>query len=136
MGMTLPPDLGEFLILLKANEVKYLLIGGYAVGYFQRQALALRIAVARNKQKQKRGQAIQLTINVSEFVPNEKAVFLIAKIEEIFLKEGVLCEIREKMQADDDPWDNLDIEEIAVDTGIEDFAENHDHYLYGTAKRL
>ena len=29
----LPPDFKEFLRLLEANEVKYLLIGGYAVGY-------------------------------------------------------------------------------------------------------
>ncbi|QTA93246.1 hypothetical protein [Desulfonema magnum] len=43
---------------------------------------------------------------------------------------------KKKTSAHDDPWDSLDIEEIAVDTGIEDFAENHDHYLYGTPKRL
>ena len=35
----------------------------------------------------------------------------------------------------DDPWDNLNMDEISVDTGIEDFAENHDYYLYGTPKR-
>ncbi len=34
-----------------------------------------------------------------------------------------------------DPWDNLDLEAIAVDTGITDFAKNHDHYLYGTPKK-
>ena len=33
MDITLPPDFREFLSLLKANQVKYLLIGGYAVGY-------------------------------------------------------------------------------------------------------
>ncbi len=33
MDITLPPDFREFLSLLKANKVKYLLIGGYAVGY-------------------------------------------------------------------------------------------------------
>ncbi len=78
---------------------------------------------------------MQLTINVSEIVPNEKIVRLITKIEEIFVKEGVSCEVRKKMPAYDDPWDNLDIDEIAVDTGIKDFAENHDHYLYGAEKR-
>lgn len=31
--MTLPPDFKEFLKLLKENDVRYLLIGGYAVGY-------------------------------------------------------------------------------------------------------
>ncbi len=33
MDITLPPDFREFLSLLKANQVKYLLVGGYAVGY-------------------------------------------------------------------------------------------------------
>ncbi len=33
-------------------------------------------------------------------------------------------------------WDELDIEIIAVDTGIQDFAENHDHYLYRTPKQF
>lgn len=31
--------------------------------------------------------------------------------------------------------DPLEIFGRAVDTGIEDFAEQHDHYLYGTPKR-
>ena len=33
MDITLPPDFKEFLRLLDANRVEYLLIGGYAVGY-------------------------------------------------------------------------------------------------------
>ncbi|MCI0552635.1 MAG: hypothetical protein L0287_16920 [Anaerolineae bacterium] len=33
MAPTLPPDFKEFLKLLKEFEVRYLLIGGYAVGY-------------------------------------------------------------------------------------------------------
>ena len=33
MDLTLPPDFKEFLKLLKEHEVRYLLIGGYAVGY-------------------------------------------------------------------------------------------------------
>lgn len=32
--MKIPKDFKEFLKLLNANEVKYLLIGGYAVGYY------------------------------------------------------------------------------------------------------
>ncbi len=77
---------------------------------------------------------MQLTINISDILPNEKAVMLIAEIEELFVKKGISCEI-EKTAVSDDPWDSLDIDEIAVDTGIEDFAENHDHYLYGIPKR-
>jgi predicted nucleotidyltransferase len=35
MAMThLPPDFKEFLKLLNAHQVEYLLIGGYAVGYY------------------------------------------------------------------------------------------------------
>jgi len=30
----LPPDFKEFLQLLNAHDVQYLLIGGYAVGYY------------------------------------------------------------------------------------------------------
>ena len=33
MELTLPPDFKEFLKLLNAYKVRYLLIGGYAVGY-------------------------------------------------------------------------------------------------------
>jgi len=33
MELMLPPDFKEFLKLLKEHDVKYLLIGGYAVGY-------------------------------------------------------------------------------------------------------
>lgn len=34
MEMKLPRDFKEFLKLLKKHEVKYVLIGGYAVGYY------------------------------------------------------------------------------------------------------
>lgn len=34
MEMVLPPDFKEFLNLLQDNGIKYLLIGGYAVGYY------------------------------------------------------------------------------------------------------
>ena len=33
MELALPPDFKEFLKLLKEHDVRYLLIGGYAVGY-------------------------------------------------------------------------------------------------------
>lgn len=80
---------------------------------------------------------MQLSINVSDMLPNDKLKSLISEIEKLLAKEGISFKIEKKTTIlnDDDPWDNLDIEEIAVDTGIEDFAENHDHYLYGTPKR-
>ncbi len=34
MDITLPPDFKEFLKLLNDHKVRYLLIGGYAVGYY------------------------------------------------------------------------------------------------------
>ncbi len=34
MDITLPPDFREFLNLLKTHGSEYLLIGGYAVGYY------------------------------------------------------------------------------------------------------
>jgi hypothetical protein len=34
----------------------------------------------------------------------------------------------------DDPWLEP-VEDYAVDTGIEDFSLNHDHYLYGVPKK-
>lgn len=60
---------------------------------------------------------------------------MIAGIRELFAREGISCEIEKKVSEQPDPWDALNLEELSVDTGIEDFAENHDHYLYGTKKR-
>lgn len=49
MGMQLPPDFKEFLRLLNENGVKYLLIGGYAVGYhgYARATNDLDVWIAR-----------------------------------------------------------------------------------------
>jgi len=33
-----------------------------------------------------------------------------------------------------DPWVNPGLDLPSIDTGITDFAYNHDHYLYGTEK--
>ena len=46
----LPPDFKEFLKLLNSNEVEYLLIGGYAVGYYgyPRPTGDMDIWIARN----------------------------------------------------------------------------------------
>jgi hypothetical protein len=47
------------------------------------------------------------------------------------VSEGVSYHFQQQLTTEVDPWDCLNISEIAVDTGIEDFAKNHDHYLYG-----
>ena len=77
---------------------------------------------------------MQLTINLPDKTPNEQVLRFINMFEEILKKEGVLAKIGRPLSSND-AWDNLDIEEIAVDTGIADFAENHDYYLYGNPKQ-
>lgn len=78
---------------------------------------------------------MQLKINLPDILSQEETSQLIKKIENILLSEGISCDIQQKLVTEDDPWDNLNISEIAVDTGIEDFAENHDYYLYGIPKK-
>lgn len=78
---------------------------------------------------------MQLTINIAEIISRETTNRILTGITELFSKEGVSCEIERKSSVQRDAWDALNIENISVDAGIEDFAEKHDHYLYGTAKR-
>ena len=78
---------------------------------------------------------MQLTIDLPEMLSNDRISQLINKIEQIFLKEGISFDIKKESLAEYDSWDALDIEEISVDTGVTDFAENHDYYLYGTSKK-
>jgi hypothetical protein len=57
------------------------------------------------------------------------------KILEIihYLKNGMKKrKERKKVKKGKDPL--LSLKDIAVDTGIEDLAEHHDHYLYGVPK--
>lgn len=77
---------------------------------------------------------MQLKIDLPDILPHKKALFLINEIEGILSKEGIHLNIKQESLDENDPWDNLNIENIAVDTGIKDFAKNHDHYLYGTPK--
>jgi hypothetical protein len=78
---------------------------------------------------------MQLTINFPDNFTQEKTSEIIKQIENILQNEGVVLEIQANVKNNIDAWDNLDFENIAVDTGIEDFAQNHDHYLYGVAKQ-
>lgn len=77
---------------------------------------------------------MQLTINLPDILSAEKTSRLIKEIENILLSEGISYHFQQQLTTEADPWDCLNISEIAVDTGIEDFAENHDHYLYGIEK--
>jgi hypothetical protein len=79
---------------------------------------------------------MELAINLPDNLTKDQISLLIKDIEDIFLKKGINSEIKYQLKEDKiDPWDEIDLSEIAIDTGIEDFAENHDHYLYGQPKR-
>lgn len=77
---------------------------------------------------------MQIKINLPNNLTAEKTSQLIKNIKNLLQKEGVALEIENDLESDVDAWDKLNIENIAVDTGIEDFALNHDHYLYRTSK--
>jgi hypothetical protein len=64
MEITLPPDFKEFLRLLQAHEVEYLLIGGYAVAYhgYPRATQDLDIWIAIEP-----GNAARMTAVLREF---------------------------------------------------------------------
>jgi aminoglycoside-2''-adenylyltransferase len=64
MDLTLPPDFKEFLRLLRAHEVEYLLIGGYAVAYhgYPRATQDLDIWIAINS-----ANAARMTAVLREF---------------------------------------------------------------------
>ena len=76
---------------------------------------------------------MQLTITLPDILPDEISQ-VINKLKDVFTQEGIAVEIKPEPLSGDS-WDNLNIDESAVDTGKVDFAENHDHYLYGIAKR-
>jgi hypothetical protein len=75
----LPPDFKEFLKLLNANQVEYLLIGGYAVGYYgyPRATADMDIWVAIHSRNAEKLVAVlkEFEFDVPELVP------------ELFLKE-------------------------------------------------
>jgi hypothetical protein len=75
---------------------------------------------------------MQLTIDLPNICPGEKITQLLERIEQIFIKENVPFEIKTALSVESDSWDDFDIEEISVDAGIADFAQNHDSY--GTHK--
>jgi len=61
---------------------------------------------------------------------NQKVLGVLQQLINEFQPEKKEAEILTR-----DPWEDLDFDKIAMDTGIEDLAINHDHYLYGTKKR-
>src|SRR5688500_7407995 len=77
--MLLPPDFKEFLQLLNKYKVKYLLIGGYAVGFYgyPRATADLDIWIDREEQN-----AINIKNTLEEFGFQSPDL-----TEELFLKE-------------------------------------------------
>ncbi len=65
---------------------------------------------------------------------------LLRTIEESELEKALAAYLKPfeaKTEKNDDMWTDFleNIDKYAVETGIKDLAENHDHYLYGTPKR-
>ncbi|GAK54886.1 hypothetical protein U27_01717 [Candidatus Vecturithrix granuli] len=79
---------------------------------------------------------MQLTIHFPDVLPSEKFAWYVQQIENLLRSDHISVEIHQESVSKSDPWDELDLEDIAVHTGIPDFAEQHDHYLYGTPKRI
>jgi hypothetical protein len=77
---------------------------------------------------------MQITIKLPETLTKEKISRLIQDIENLLVKEGIDSQVAQDLTENIDPWDEINFSDIAVDTGISDFAENHDHYLYHTPK--
>lgn len=81
---------------------------------------------------------MQLTVTVPDKLPHKKLAAFVREIEQMFQREGIDCDIHQETTVappQGDAWEQLDIDQVAVDTGISDFAQQHDHYLYGTPKR-
>jgi hypothetical protein len=81
---------------------------------------------------------MRITIDVPDSLPKERLQQRIKELEGSLREEAHFLEaLKQGGQAPsprDDPWINPDVELPSVDTGIEDFSINHDHYLYGTSK--
>ena len=51
-----------------------------------------------------------------------------------FVKEEIFV-LHQKISMEKNRNALTDVDKIAVETGIQDLAEHHDHYLYGVSKR-
>lgn len=79
---------------------------------------------------------MQITINVPDTLPQERLRQRIQELEQSLITEAKFFALFAKQQtAINDPWTNSDMTLPSTDTGIEDFAINHDHYLYGLEKQ-
>ncbi|MEO7674776.1 MAG: hypothetical protein ABIU09_11960 [Pyrinomonadaceae bacterium] len=85
MTIRLQEDFKEFLKLLEANEVDYLLVGGYAVGYYgyPRPTGDMDIWVSRSVENAKKvvGHCLNRAANVN--VPSGSREFWLDKIDRL-----------------------------------------------------
>jgi hypothetical protein len=79
---------------------------------------------------------MQLTINVPDTLLQERLVQIIKEVEQRIINESKSFTLfsTQKTVLDNDPWTNANIDLPSVDTRIDDFALNHDHYLYESRK--
>ncbi len=77
---------------------------------------------------------MKVTIEIPDNLPQECLQQKIKEIEAKFYKTTE--DLEDEATGSNDPWTNPEIELPSVDTKIEDLSINHDHYLYGTSKKL
>lgn len=79
---------------------------------------------------------MQVTIDVPDNMPRELLQQKIKEIEDGLKKEAELLQQKQNTLdgSNIDPWDALDVETIAINTGRIDGSENHDYYIYGQQK--
>ena len=81
-----------------------------------------------------------ITINIPDALPKVRVRQRTKELEESLQEEAKFFESligsTGELAEADDPWANPDVELPAVDTGIEDFSINHDHYICRTSNRL
>jgi len=82
---------------------------------------------------------MQISIQVPDNLSAQRIYQRIRELEESLREEAkFISSLSKKTPPDtpsDDPWSNPDAVFPTTDTGIADFALNHDHYLYGTPKQ-
>lgn len=81
--------------------------------------------------------SMQVLIDVPDSLPKEILKQKINEIELALKKEAESLQKKQTVleKSTMDPWDALDIEAIAVDSGSTDGSINHDHYIYGIPKK-
>ncbi len=78
-------------------------------------------------------QLLEMVDTLSKHRKISRSKFISEAVREKILKEQKRV-IKENDETETDPWDALDIEAIAVETGRTDGSVNHDRYVYEAPK--